>query len=86
MEINIPYKREYNIKGTGNIVDFIVDNKIVIELKAKRIIERQDYYQTQTYLQALGMRIALLVNFRNKYLKPVRVVRIEKSAKERLVG
>lgn len=62
-------------QGT-NKVDFIVDNKIVLEFKAKPFILKEDYYQTQRYLQAGGHRLGFIVNFRNKYLKPIRIIRI----------
>jgi len=44
-EINIPYKKEFNVKDTGNIIDFIIDDKIILEIKAKRFITKEDYYQ-----------------------------------------
>ena len=56
------------------MIDFIIDDKIIIELKAKKIILKDDYYQTQRYLHALNKKLALLVNFRNRYLKPIRVI------------
>ena len=80
-EINMLYRREIHIGDSGNILDFLIDNKIIIEVKAKRIINKEDYYQTQRYLQETNIRLALLINFRNKYLKPTRVIRIEKYKK-----
>lgn len=35
---------------TGNILDFIVDDKIILEFKAKPIVLKEDYYQIQRYL------------------------------------
>lgn len=49
-EIKIPYKRECSIGDDGNVVDFIIDNKIVVEIKAKRTFIREDYHQLQRYL------------------------------------
>jgi len=37
---------------------------------------KTDYYQTQRYLHALNKNLALLINFRNRYLKPIRVIKI----------
>lgn len=71
-----PYKRELAISSSGNIVDFLVDDKIILELKSTRILTKDIYEQVQRYLQESGVRLGLLVNFRNKYIKPVRVVRI----------
>lgn len=76
-ERSIPFQKEYVIGSSGNILDFLIDQKIILEIKAKRILTREDYEQAQRYLQVTGMRLALLVNFRNKYLKPVRVIKID---------
>ena len=79
---NIKFSREKEIAVEAvdnkqtNKVDFIIDDKIVIELKAKSIILKEDYYQTQRYLQAGSYKLGLIVNFRNRYLKPIRIIRI----------
>lgn len=83
--VNINYKKEFKINKSGNIVDFLVDDKIILELKAKPIILKEDYYQTQKYMQSTGIRLALLINFRNRYLKPLRLVKIDTSAKKRFI-
>ena len=80
-DLKIPYKREFHVKNTGNILDFIIDNKLILELKAKRVITKDDYYQIQRYLQILNIKLGLLVNFRNRYLKPIRIIRIETDAR-----
>ena len=83
-ETQIPYRRELRIAEPGNIIDFLADNKIAIELKAKRALLPEDFRQIQNYLQASGVKLGLLVNFRTHYLKPVRILRLEpKSAKEK---
>ncbi len=58
-----------------NKADFIVEGKIVIEFKAQPVITKEDYAQTQRYLQASKIKLGLLVNFRNKYLRPIRIIR-----------
>ena len=83
--INISYKREFKINDSGNIVDFLIDDKIILELKAKPIVLKEDYYQAQRYMQSSGMRLALLVNFRNRYLKPLRLIKIDTSAKAKFL-
>jgi len=80
-EIKVPYKREFKIEETGNIVDFLVDNKIILELKVRPFILKEDFYQTQRYLQASNIKLGLLINFRNRYLKPIRVIRIDTLAR-----
>jgi GxxExxY protein len=76
-EIGLAYKRECAIGNSGNITDFIIDGKIVLELKAKRVLLNEDFDQVQRYLQETGLKLGLLVNFRAKYLKPLRVIKID---------
>lgn len=82
-ELHIPYEREIEIKKSGNIVDFIVENKIVLEFKARPFIGKEEYYQIQRYLQTTKLSLGLLVNFRNRYLKPKRIIRIDTETKMR---
>ena len=44
--------------------------------KAVRILTREHYRQIQNYLQQIRLDLGLLVNFRNKYVKPARIIRI----------
>lgn len=76
-EIEITYDREKTIPNTKDILDFIIDNKIVLELKASRILTKENYRQIQNYLQQTNIKLGLLVNFRPKYLKPIRIIRID---------
>ena len=80
-EAKISHEREYRTGNAGNIIDFLIDDQIIIEAKSKRLILKEDFYQTQKYLQSLDKKLALLVNFRNRYLKPIRVIKIDTSAK-----
>ncbi|MBI4159591.1 GxxExxY protein [Candidatus Wolfebacteria bacterium] len=84
-EVGISYIREFRIADSGNIVDFLIDEKIILELKVRDHIGREDYYQLQRYLQTAGIKLGLIINFRQRYLKPVRVVRIETDARQRFV-
>ncbi|MFA6270072.1 MAG: GxxExxY protein [Candidatus Paceibacterota bacterium] len=76
-EANLNFKREIYIGNTGNILDFIIDEKIALELKATRLILKEHYRQIQNYLQQTGLKLGFLVNFRDEFLKPTRVVRID---------
>ncbi len=55
-------------------IDFLIDDKIVLELKCMRVLGKEPYYQTQRYLRALDKKLGLLVNFRDKYLRPRRIL------------
>jgi len=60
--------------GGRNIPDFIIDNKIVVDLKNKDFITKEDYFQIQRYLQSCGKKLGLIVNFRQKRLYPKRIL------------
>lgn len=71
------FKEEVRIGDSQNIVDGIVEKSVLLEFKAKRILTKDDYNQVQRYLQETGLRIGILINFRDKYIKPKRIVRID---------
>ncbi|MDD5145457.1 MAG: GxxExxY protein [Candidatus Pacebacteria bacterium] len=62
-------------KERRNIPDFIIDEKIVLDLKAKPFTTREDYFQMQRYLKESGKELGLIVNFRQKYLYPKRILK-----------
>lgn len=76
-EKNVQYGREIAISNTGNIIDFIIENKIILELKAARLITKDNYRQIQNYLQHAKVKLGILANFREKFLKPARIIRID---------
>ncbi|MCX6761417.1 MAG: GxxExxY protein [Candidatus Moranbacteria bacterium] len=83
-EKGLPYKREERIykeeKFTRNIVDFIVDDCIVVEIKAKKFITKEDYYQLKRYLISINKSLGLLVNFRDDFIKSKRVLNVVSPA------
>ena len=85
-EAKILYKRELKIGESGNIVDFLIGKKILLELKAKRVITKKDYYQIQRYLQEAKVKLGILVNFRGNYIKPIRVIRIDTKNKSKFLN
>lgn len=75
-ESKITYEREFSLGNSGNVLDFLIDGKTILELKTARILTREHYRQIQNYLQQTELDLGLLVNFRNKYIKPSRIIRI----------
>ena len=61
-------------KGRRNIPDFIIEDKIIVDFKAKRLITKEDYYQMRRYLASYKKELGLIINFREYYLKPKRVL------------
>lgn len=56
--------------------DFLVENKLLLELKSKLVITKDDYFQVLKYLKSKKLKLGLLVNFREKYLKPRRILNV----------
>lgn len=56
-----------------NKPDFIIEGKIVVDIKAKRFITKDDYFQMKRYLVSSQMKLGILVNFRQIALTPKRV-------------
>ena len=81
----VAYRREVLLGASGNRVDFLVEEKIVIEFKAKRGFTQEDFRQIQNYLQESGIKLGLLVNFRDSFLKPKRIVRIDTDGKRKML-
>jgi len=78
---NIAFKREETVGSFAeekinrrNIPDFIIDDKILLDLKAKDLVTRDDYYQMKRYLSASNLKLGLIVNFRQEHISPKRVL------------
>ena len=57
-----------------NKPDFLIDAKIIVDFKAKRIIGKDDYFQMRRYLNATNLRLGIIVNFRPKFISHKRVL------------
>lgn len=80
-ENKIKYQRENYIRLRFNnndimgiFPDFVIEDTIIVDIKAKKFITKEDYNQMQRYLQLLNFKLGLIVNFRNVYLKPKRII------------
>jgi GxxExxY protein len=63
---SIPYKGK--VVGEGR-VDILVDEALVLELKSVDVLAPVHRAQARGYLQALGLQLALLINFNVAILK-----------------
>jgi GxxExxY protein len=53
----------------GYRLDLLVEDKVIIELKAMEYIAPVHYAQLLTYLRLSDKKLGLLINFNSKYLK-----------------
>ena len=72
----INFKRELeqdiyydNIKVGTRIVDFLIEDRVLVELKALGEINENHYSQVLNYLKAYKLEIGLLINFGAKSLQ-----------------
>jgi len=79
---NIPYSREksftvnyktFKLKRQYNC-DFIAFDKIILEIKAQKLLTEEDKGQLSNYLAASGCALGLLINFGEPSLKFKRVI------------
>lgn len=58
-----------NIKVWTRVVDFLIEKKVLVELKALGEINENHYSQVLNYLKAYKLEIGLLINFGAKSLQ-----------------
>ncbi len=78
----IPFKEQVHLpvkyKGTlvgEYIADFVIDDKIIIELKAVSTIIPAHQAQAMNYLAATGYKLAIVLNFGSASLQQKRIVK-----------
>ncbi|MEK7618487.1 MAG: GxxExxY protein [Patescibacteria group bacterium] len=74
-ELGMPCRRELTAATTGNRIDFVLYDRILVEIKAKPFLNQDDFVQVQRYLKVLNLDLGLLVNFWAKSALPYRVLR-----------
>lgn len=81
VERKINYKRQlpYNIVFHGEKIgayylDFLVENKIIVELKRGNYFSRKNINQVKEYLKATGLKLALIINFTAYGIKTLRIL------------
>jgi GxxExxY protein len=74
--MNLEYAREFEMPifyldehiGTRR-VDFLVENKVSVELKAIIKLEEVHFAQAMNYLEAYNLEVGLLINFGSKRME-----------------
>ena len=64
---NVPVKVYYDEQNVGNyFADIIVEEAVILELKAKEALREEHEYQLINYLKATEIEVGLLLNFGKK--------------------
>ena len=70
----------YQDKNIGKyFFDFIVENKIIIELKVANFFHNRDIKQILSYLKASGLQLGLLVIITKNEIKYKRIINLSKQ-------
>jgi GxxExxY protein len=63
------FVRYRGIPVPGQRIDLLVDDRVIVELKAVKQFDPIHLAQVLSYLRATGLRVGLLINFNRKLLK-----------------
>lgn len=79
---NVSYERQKSlpviykeIMAKEYVCDFLVEGKILVELKSIRVLTEIEEAQIQNYLVATKIKLGLLINFGEMSLKYKRIIR-----------
>lgn len=75
------FKREIAVELSFNeekigkyFLDFLIEDKIILEIKAKPRFNREDLRQIKAYLKARKLKLGILTNFRGEKLVYKRIL------------
>jgi len=81
----VPKSFEGELTGR-NRVDFVIEEKIILEVKCIRFIGKEEYYQVQRYLHAYNKQLGILVNFRDERIVPRRILNSDYTKSIKKIG
>jgi len=80
-QLKLSYKREFNLKVYYKDIkvgdyrpDFIIDNKIILEIKATEFVPKTFETQLIYYLKSTKYKLGLLINFGSPKLQIKRLI------------
>jgi GxxExxY protein len=82
---NLPYKEQIHVplkfKGinVGNYLDFLIDDKIILEIKKGEKFTRKNIEQVYAYLKATNLKLGILANFTKTGLRFKRILNINRN-------
>jgi len=75
-QVYSPLKFKGHLVGK-NFFDFVVENKIVVEIKAGKRFSKAHYEQVLNYLKISELKLALLINFGTQEVRCKRVINFD---------
>lgn len=78
----VPIALNYQGENIGRyFLDFVVEDKVILELKANKFTDPKFFKQVLAYLNTTHLPLAILANFRRKRLEYKRIVNAEFEGK-----
>ena len=68
-QVAMPFVYKEIKMDAGYRIDLVVEDKVIIEIKAIEELAPVHYAQVLTYLKLSGLKLGLLINFNTKVLK-----------------
>lgn len=85
-ELNIIFREQFPVKISFDnneigkyFLDFIIEDKVILEIKKLDKFLRKDIEQTYAYLKATDKKLGILANFTKRGLQFKRIVNIRNS-------
>jgi len=86
-EKGLSYKQQvaYKVKFKGEFIgiqylDFLVEDKIIVELKKGNYFSKRNIEQVKRYLNITNKQLAILVNFTSNGVKSLRILNINNKS------
>jgi GxxExxY protein len=74
----VSYQMNFGGKSIGKIIlDFLVEDKVIVEIKKSDKFSETNINQVFNYLKATGLQLALIINFGRTEVKFRRIVNIQ---------
>ncbi|MDO8444069.1 MAG: GxxExxY protein [bacterium] len=74
--IDLKYKGE---KIGNNFLDFYVEDKVILELKTGRFVQKSDFQQLHDYLRTSGLELGIIACFTAKGVNYHRILNISRD-------
>lgn len=77
-ENQVPFKLNFKGELLGKFyLDFLIDNKIILEIKKGDYFPKRNINQVKEYLKVTNKKLAILANFTSKGVKFIRVLNLD---------
>jgi GxxExxY protein len=78
----VPYKVLYKGENIGNnFLDFLVEDKVIVELKKNDHFSKKNIDQVVNYLKISDLKLAMLINFSKNGVLHKRLVNLNENSK-----